>query len=162
MSRESIPAVPGGRVLRGFDKLYVAAGSCRSHHACQANHASVRADGDARKRHRDPARGADAEFQFTNDAYWSFTRASMSHDGSAVLWDSNFGYPNRSEAVAVGLSGFPVIPPPPPDTGVTGAGPCARASDSRSSCYRNSSRRTGLCRLGYRRDWRRSRRSPKY
>jgi len=59
-------------------------------------------------------------FQFTNDSYWSFARASVSHDGSAVLWDSNFGYPNRGEAVAMAVTGFPVIPPPPPSTGVTG------------------------------------------
>jgi len=49
-------------------------------------------------------------FQFTNDSYWSFARASISHDGSAVLWDSNFGYPNRGEAVAMAVTGFPVIP----------------------------------------------------
>src|SRR2546426_11203217 len=49
-------------------------------------------------------------FRSTNDPYWSFARASISHDGSAVLWDSNFGYPNHGEAVAMALTGFPLIP----------------------------------------------------
>jgi len=56
-------------------------------------------------------------FQFTNDPYWSFAKASISHDGSAVLWDSNFGYPNRGEAVAMALTGFPVIPLSTPGNG---------------------------------------------
>jgi hypothetical protein len=56
-------------------------------------------------------------FQFTNDPYWSFAKASISHDGSAVLWDSNFGYPNRGEAVAMALTSFPVIPLSTPGNG---------------------------------------------
>jgi hypothetical protein len=44
--------------------------------------------------------------QFTNDSYWSFVRASISPNGSAVLFDSNFGYPNRGEAAALVYTGF--------------------------------------------------------
>lgn len=59
---------------------------------------------------------------FTNDNYWSLARASMSQDGSLVAWDSNFGYPNRGEVVAMAYTGYgpiypPPLPPPPPPPG---------------------------------------------
>lgn len=51
---------------------------------------------------------------FTNDNYWSLAKASMSQDGSLVAWDSNFGYPNRGEAVAMAYTGYgPIYPPAP-------------------------------------------------
>jgi hypothetical protein len=53
--------------------------------------------------------------QFTNDNYWSTPRAAISPDGSAVLWDTNFGYPNRGEYVVTANTNFggPAAPPPP-------------------------------------------------
>jgi hypothetical protein len=44
--------------------------------------------------------------QFGNDWYWSTARASISADGTQIAWDSNFGYPNRGQAVAMADTGF--------------------------------------------------------
>jgi len=44
--------------------------------------------------------------QFRNDWYWSLAKACMSNDGSQVLWDTNFGYPNQGENVAMVDTGF--------------------------------------------------------
>jgi hypothetical protein len=48
--------------------------------------------------------------QFSNDSYWSVAKASISSDGGKVLWDSNFGYPNRGETVAMAYTGYGSTP----------------------------------------------------
>ena len=48
--------------------------------------------------------------QFSNDDYWSLAKASISGDGGAVVWDTNFGYPNRGEVVAMAYTGYGSAP----------------------------------------------------
>jgi len=91
--------------------------------------------------------------QFSNDTYWSQAKASISSDGGAVLWDSNFGYPNRGEAVAMAYTGYGSIPGLSCDLDASGATNVADAQIAlnqvlgKAPCTNADLSQSGACRV---------------